>query len=209
MAPAHSVIIAGAGIGGLTAALALAQHGFGVTIFDQAQKLEEIGAGIQLSPNASRILIGLGLANELQRHVVAPEELRILDARTARVLVRAPLGAAAEQRYGAPYWVIHRGDLQAVLIEAARTQPGIVFHLGSRVEDFTFDVDGVAIVARSAARDFKDRGAATIARTGADHTELAKRARISSRSPLALQPASRHSSRMIATMLISLPPRTG
>ncbi len=166
MAPAHSVIIAGAGIGGLTAALALAQHGFGVTIFDQVQKLEEIGAGIQLSPNASRILIGLGLANELQRHVVAPEELRILDARTARVLVRAPLGAAAEQRYGAPYWVIHRGDLQAVLIEAARTQPGIVFHLGSRVEDFTFDVDGVAIVARSAARDFEDRGAALIAADG-------------------------------------------
>ena len=73
MAPAHSVIIAGAGIGGLSAALALAQHGFGVTIFDQVQKLEEIGAGIQLSPNASRILIGLGLANELQRHDVAPE----------------------------------------------------------------------------------------------------------------------------------------
>src|SRR5207248_5161101 len=74
VAPARSVIIAGAGIGGLTAALALAQHGFGVAIFDQAQKLEEIGAGIQLSPNASRILIGLGLANELQRHVVAPED---------------------------------------------------------------------------------------------------------------------------------------
>ena len=116
MAPSRSVMIAGAGIGGLTAALAIAQHGFGVAIFDQVQKLEEIGAGIQLSPNASRVLIGLGLANELQRHVVAPEELRILEARTARVLVRAPLGAAAEQRYGAPYWVIHRGDLQAVLI---------------------------------------------------------------------------------------------
>src|SRR5436309_10468111 len=157
VAPAHSVIIAGAGIGGLTAALALAQHGFGVAIFDQAHKLEEIGAGIQLSPNASRILIGLGLAKELQRHVVAPEELRVLDARTARVLVRAPLGAAAEQRYGAPYWVIHRGDLQPVLIEAARAQADIVFHLGTRVEDFTFDVDGVAFVAPSPALDFQDR----------------------------------------------------
>ena len=100
MAPAHSVIIAGAGIGGLTAALALAQHGFGVTIFDQVQKLEEIGAGIQLSPNASRILIGLGLANELQRHVVAPEELRVLDARTAGVLVRAPLSSATAHPTG-------------------------------------------------------------------------------------------------------------
>src|SRR5947199_341820 len=113
----------------------------------------EIGAGIQLSPNASRILIGLGLAKELQRHVVAPQELRILDARTARVLVRSPLGAAAEQRYGAPYWVIHRGDLQAVLIEAVRAQADIVFHLGTRVEDFTSDVNGVAISARSAGRD--------------------------------------------------------
>src|SRR5437016_2055195 len=93
VAAARSVMIAGAGIGGLTAALALAQHGLGVAIFDQAQTLEEIGAGIQLSPNESRIRIGLGLANELQRHVVAPEELRVLDARTARVLVRAALGA--------------------------------------------------------------------------------------------------------------------
>ncbi len=126
MASSRRVIIAGAGIGGLTAALATAQHGFAITVFDQAQHLEEIGAGIQLSPNASRILIGLGLREQLQRHVVAPEELRILDARTARVLARAPLGAAAEQRYGAPYWVIHRGDLQAVLIEAVRAQPGIV-----------------------------------------------------------------------------------
>src|SRR2546429_5415646 len=159
-------MIAGAGIGGLTAALAIAQRGFGVAVFDQAQRLEEVGAGIQLSPNASRILIALGLGEQLRRHVVAPEELRVMNARTARILARAPLGAAAEQRYGAPYWVIHRGDLQAVLIEAARAQPGIVFHLGSRVEDFTVDVDGVAIVARSPARDFEDRGAALIAADG-------------------------------------------
>src|SRR5260370_35893636 len=158
--------MAGAGIGGLTAALATAQHGFAITVFDQAQHLEEIGAGIQLSPNASRILIGLGLREQLQRHVVAPEELRILDARTARVLARAQLGAAAEQRYGAPYWVIHRGDLQAVLIEAVRAQPGIVLHLGTRVEDFTFDANGVAISARSARHDFEDRGVALIAADG-------------------------------------------
>jgi salicylate hydroxylase len=166
VASSRRVIIAGAGIGGLTAALATAQHGFAITVFDQAQHLEEIGAGIQLSPNASRILIGLGLREQLQRHVVAPEELRILDAPTARVLARAPLGAAAEQRYGAPYWVIHRGDLQAVLIEAVRAQPGIVLHLGTRVEDFSFDANGVAISARSARDDFEDRGVALIAADG-------------------------------------------
>jgi len=166
VAPSRSVMIAGAGIGGLTAALAIAQHGFGVALFDLAVKLEEIGTGIQLSPNASRILIGLGLGKQLQRHVVAPEELRILDARTARVLVRAPLGASAEQRYGAPYWVIHRGDLQAVLIEAVRAQPGAIFHLGTKVDGFTFDTNGVTISARSAGRDFEDRGAALIAADG-------------------------------------------
>jgi salicylate hydroxylase len=166
VAPSRSVMIAGAGIGGLTAALALAQHGFSVAIFDQAQKLEEIGAGVQLSPNASRILIGLGLEKQLQQHVVAPEELRVLDAPTARVLVRAPLGAAAEQRYGAPYWVIHRGDLQAVLIEAVRAQPGIAFHLGTRVEDFASDANGITISTRSAQHDFEDGGVALIAADG-------------------------------------------
>jgi salicylate hydroxylase len=150
VASSRTVIIAGAGIGGLTAALAIARHGFDVTIFDQAQRLEEIGAGIQLSPNASRILIALGLGEQLRRHVVAPEELRVMNARTARVLARAPLGAIAEKRYGAPYWVIHRGDLQAVLIDAVRVHPGIVLNLGARVEDFALKEDGVTVFARSA-----------------------------------------------------------
>src|SRR5712671_2388852 len=108
MTVTRTVLIAGAGIGGLTAALAIARRGFEVAVFDQAQRLEEVGAGIQLSPNASRILLALGLTEQLRRHVVVPEELRVIDAQTARVLARAPLGAAAEHRYGAPYWVIHR-----------------------------------------------------------------------------------------------------
>src|SRR5260370_14763987 len=100
MAPSRTVIVAGAGIGGLTAALAIAQQGFRVAVFDQAQRLEEVGAGIQLSPNASRILIALGLREQLQRHVVAPAELRIMNAQTARVLASPHLGADAEQRSG-------------------------------------------------------------------------------------------------------------
>jgi cation diffusion facilitator CzcD-associated flavoprotein CzcO len=95
VASSRSVIIAGAGIGGLTAALALAQRGFPVAVFDQAQRLEEAGAGLQLSPNASRILLALGLGPRLQPQVVVPEELRVRDARTARVLARAPFGATA------------------------------------------------------------------------------------------------------------------
>jgi len=166
VASSRTVIVAGAGIGGLTAALAIARHGLHVTVFDQAQRLEEIGAGIQLSPNASRILIALGLGEQLRRHVVAPEELRIMNARTARVLARAPLGAVAEKRYGAPYWVIHRGDLQAVLIDAVRVHPGIVLNLGARVEDFALNEDGVTVFARSAQHRIEDRGVALIAADG-------------------------------------------
>jgi salicylate hydroxylase len=166
VASSRTVIIAGAGIGGLTAALAIARHGFGVTVFDQASRLEEIGAGIQLSPNASRILIALGLGKQLRRHVVAPQELRVMNARTARVLARAPLGAVAEKRYGAPYWVIHRGDLQAVLLDAVRAHPDIALHLGIRVEDFAFDEDGVTIAARSPQRRLEERGVALIAADG-------------------------------------------
>ena len=166
MASSRTVMIAGAGIGGLTAALAIAQRGLSVAVFDQAQRLEEVGAGIQLSPNASRILIALGLGEQLRRHVVAPEELRVMNARTARILARAPLGAVAEKRYGAPYWVIHRGDLQAVLIEAVRAHPDIVLHLGTRVEDFAMQEDGVIISARASEHRFEDRGAALIAADG-------------------------------------------
>jgi salicylate hydroxylase len=162
----RTVIIVGAGIGGLTAALAIARRGFEVAVFDQAQRLEEVGAGIQLSPNASRILLALGLRDQLQRHVVTPEELRIIDARTARVLARAPLGAAAERRYGAPYWVIHRGDLQAVLVAAVHARPGIGLHLGARVEDFTLTETGVTVSAHSAQGDFEHRGAALIGADG-------------------------------------------
>src|SRR5215471_828266 len=159
-------MIAGAGIGGLTAALAIAQRGFGVAVFDQAQRLEEVGAGIQLSPNASRVLLALGLGDQLRRHVVTPQELRVVDARTARAIVRAPLGAAAEQRFGAPYWVIHRGDLQAVLIEAVGRYPEIILHLGARIEDFVLNENGVTVFARSPQGTLEHRGAALIAADG-------------------------------------------
>src|SRR5262249_31043833 len=112
------------------------------------------------------ILIALGLGEQLRRHVVAPEELRVMNARTARVLARAPLGAIAEKRYGAPYWVIHRGDLQAVLLDAVRVHPRIVLNLGARVEDFARREEGVGVFARSAQQGVEDRGVALIAADG-------------------------------------------
>jgi salicylate hydroxylase len=154
------VLIAGAGIGGLTAALAIAQRGFPVAVFEQAERLEEIGAGIQLSPNAARVLIALGLRERLERRAVAPQELRVMSARGARVLARAPLAAGAAQG-DAPYWMIHRGDLQAALLEAVRADAAITLHLGARVDDFVLDGHGVTVSAAGG-----HRGCALIAADG-------------------------------------------
>src|SRR5580658_586726 len=100
----RSVIVAGAGIAGLTAALALARNGFQVTVLEQAGLLEETGAGIQLSPNATRILIDIGVGERLRPHVVMPEGLRVLNGKNGREILRMTLGDAAAARYGAPYW---------------------------------------------------------------------------------------------------------
>ena len=144
---ARTIAVAGAGIGGLTAALALAAKGFRVALFDKAAKLEETGAGIQLSPNATRVLDGLGLRGRLAASVVAPDAVVIKIAHNAE-LARLPLGPAAEARYGAPYWMIHRGDLQAALLDAALAHPGITLSLGAAVDGCTPSADGVAVQVR-------------------------------------------------------------
>ena len=105
MADSRTIVVAGAGIGGLTTALALAARGFRVIVLERAAKLEEAGAGLQLSPNASRILIELGLEPLLAPHVIAPDSISIMTARTGKEIGRVPLGEAAALRYGAPYWI--------------------------------------------------------------------------------------------------------
>jgi salicylate hydroxylase len=162
---ARTIVVAGAGIGGLTAALALAQKGFRVALVDKAARLEETGAGIQLSPNAARVLIGLGLRERLLRSVVAPEAVVIRTAQDA-ALARLPLGAAAEVRYGAPYWMIHRGDLQAALLAAALAHPGISLALGAAVDDCTVHADGVTVQVLRGERIEELHGAALIGADG-------------------------------------------
>jgi salicylate hydroxylase len=166
VASARTVIVAGAGIGGLTAALALKRNGFRVVVLEQAPRLSETGAGIQLSPNAARLLIDLGLGDRLRPHVVAPQAVRVLTARSGREIVRIPLGDTAAQRYGAPYWIIHRGDLQAALHAATAQELDISLKLGMRMEDFGTHPNGVTVSARSGASAWHEHGDALIAADG-------------------------------------------
>jgi salicylate hydroxylase len=149
-------------------------------VLEQAERLEETGAGIQLSPNATRILLELGLGERLRPHVVAPLALRVLNAKNGREIVRMPLGDAAEARYGAPYWSIHRGDLQAALGEAVAKSADIRLRLGVRVEDFIAHDNGITVSAQDRSGIWHERGDAVIA---ADGLWSAVRARMGYREP--------------------------
>jgi salicylate hydroxylase len=180
MARSRTIVIAGAGIGGLTAALALSRAGFRAVVLEQAARLEEAGAGIQLSPNATRVLAGLGLSERLRPHVVAPEAIRIIGAETGRDIVRVPLGGEAERRYGAPYWVIHRADLQGVLAGAIEESADVTLRLGAHVEDFAIHQHGVTVQVRTAQGLRDEQGIALI---GADGLWSTLRARLGDRRP--------------------------
>jgi len=149
----------------LTAALALARKGFRVVVVEQAERLEETGAGIQLSPNASRILADLGLADRLQTAVTAPAAVRVLSAANGREIARMPLTGAAE-RYGAPFWTIHRGDLQSALATAVSRTPGVTLKLGLRAEDFISHRNGITVLTHGSAGTMDEHGTAFIAADG-------------------------------------------
>jgi len=120
------ILIAGGGIGGLSAALALAQTGMPVQVLEQTPEFSEAGAGIQLGPNGVQVLRALGVADALAQSAVAPEGVHLFDARAGQCLTTVPLGPLAEMRYGAPYWVVHRADLQNVLLDAVRANDNAV-----------------------------------------------------------------------------------
>jgi salicylate hydroxylase len=180
LASARHVIVAGAGIAGLTAALGLARAGLRVSVLEQAAKLEETGAGIQLSPNATRVLIALGLRERLAPSVMAPRAIRVMAGGSGREIVRIPLGSDAERRYGAPYWTIHRGDLQSALAAAVQTTLDIEIKLATRVEDFAAHVNGITVQARRGQRVVDERGVALI---GADGVWSTLSAQLQGRRP--------------------------
>lgn len=152
MSVRHHVLICGAGIGGLTAALHLARAGKDVTILERAAALEDVGAGLQLAPNAARILVDLGLGDAIEACAVQPGSLKVMSGVSGAEILDVPIGPMLAQRHGAPYWVIHRGDLQAVLVAAVARERSIRLMLDSGAEDVVADPGGVRAAVRSGGR---------------------------------------------------------
>jgi salicylate hydroxylase len=144
-----SVAIIGGGIGGLAAALSLLRAGVDVHVYEQAEELAEVGAGVQLSPNASRVLHGLGLAEALGRTAVRPQAWHQRRWDDGRTLLRTPLGDAAVAAFGFPYYHVHRADLLAVLAAAV---PAARIHLGYRLTGLEEHGDHVEARFESGAR---------------------------------------------------------
>lgn len=136
-------MVAGAGIGGLTASLALARQGFRVIVLEKAARLQEAGAGLQLSPNASRVLIDLGLKSRLAR-AVTPEAVCLMSAANGGEIARLPLDGK-----DAPYWVIYRADLQAALRDEIESRSDIELRLGCQFEDVSPHAKGLTVIQRS------------------------------------------------------------
>lgn len=139
------VLIAGGGIGGLTAALALLRRGIDVDVYEQAPELKELGAGIQMAANGSRLLQSLGLEEALKPVIceAAGKEVRIWN--TGQTWKLFDLGEDSIRRFGAPYWMIHRGQLHTVLIEAVQAIKPDAIHLGARATGFSQDETGVTL----------------------------------------------------------------
>jgi 2-polyprenyl-6-methoxyphenol hydroxylase-like FAD-dependent oxidoreductase len=138
------VLIAGAGIAGLIAALACRQRGFEVGIVEQGAELGELGAGLQLSANGTRVLIALGLKDAMQRIVAEPSGKEVRLFSTGQTWTLFDLGAASVERYGAPYWMAHRGDFHRVLADAVLRE-GQDIRLGARCTGFDQSADGVVL----------------------------------------------------------------
>jgi salicylate hydroxylase len=166
VAASRTIFVAGAGIGGLTAALALAGKGFRVVVLEKSERLEEVGAGLQLSPNASRVLIDLGLQPRLAARAVIPDAISIMTARSGGEIARLPLGDAATSAAGAPYWVVHRADLQGALQAHVNDNPAIELRLGCQFEDAVTHAKGLTVVQRSGMTRRQDLALALVGADG-------------------------------------------
>jgi salicylate hydroxylase len=149
--PPH-ILIAGAGIGGLTAALALLLRGFRVSILEQARELAELGAGVQISANGAHALFSLGLEPALQAVWCEPAGKEIRLWSTGETWKLFDLGAESRQRYGAPYFMIHRADLHRILLDAVQAAAPDAITLNARVTAFEQNADGVTVIREDGGR---------------------------------------------------------
>ena len=140
------ILIAGGGIGGLTAALALLQRGFDVEIYEQAGELKEVGAGLQLSANGNRVLYALGLGDALRALSCEAKAKEIRLWNTGDTWKLIDLGAVSVERYGFPYFTVYRPDLLTVLANAVRALKPDAIHLKARSTGFEQDADGVTLL---------------------------------------------------------------
>ncbi|CAK7227136.1 hypothetical protein SBRCBS47491_006467 [Sporothrix bragantina] len=143
------IIVIGAGLAGLTVAIALQQAGHKITVLESAPQITYIGAGIQVSSNSSRILKKLGVDKHIEKYCTEPVDLRMMRWQDGSMLVECPLKEPALDEYGSPYWHIHRADLHRGLMARA-TELGITVHLDSRVA--TVEPEVPALTTRSGTR---------------------------------------------------------
>ena len=138
-------IVAGGGIGGLTAALVLARQGHAVQVLEQADAFGEIGAGIQLGPNVFRMFEHLGLTEPIREVAYFPPNLVMRDVRSGELVVRSPVGQHALATYRQPYGVIYRADLHQVLLDACRALPSIALRVKAKVTGFSQSSGALAV----------------------------------------------------------------
>ncbi|TCP13018.1 3-hydroxybenzoate 6-hydroxylase [Crenobacter luteus] len=149
MPPKLPVIVAGGGIGGLAAALALVRQGFSVKVLEQAPQIGEIGAGIQLGPNAFHAFDALGVGDKARGRAVYTDEMVMHDALDETLVGRIPTGEAFRKRFGNPYAVIHRVDVHLSLLEGAEETGRVEFLTGTHVERVEQDEAGVTVYDRA------------------------------------------------------------
>jgi 2-polyprenyl-6-methoxyphenol hydroxylase-like FAD-dependent oxidoreductase len=166
------VIVAGGGIGGLSAARALALKGFRVLVLEQAQQFGEIGAGIQLAPNAWHAIDALRVGDLVKRDAVFIERLLLMDGVTGETVIDIPLDERFARRFGNPYAVTHRADIHGALLDACRASPLVELRAQTRVTGFEQDGRGVTVMTAAGERL---RGAALV---GADGGRSAVREKI-------------------------------
>jgi 2-polyprenyl-6-methoxyphenol hydroxylase-like FAD-dependent oxidoreductase len=157
------VLVAGGGIGGMAAALALARRGHPVEVFEQAAEIGEIGAGVQLAPNAFAAFDALGVGERARGRAVYNDRMVMMDAVDGAVVAEVPLGEAFRARFGNPYAVMHRADVHGSLVEGARAEARIAIRTSTRIERFAQDERGVVAID---AHGVEHRGVALIGADG-------------------------------------------